>query len=113
VIGSVADVYNSYRQRGSFAITRATLAAEQMLGIVWPKSMGAVVSGRANILCIGPTDWLVMAADPHPAALLRMLSEAVEGSAFSRDPCVFSPDPLPSRRTQRTRADRQSLCAAS
>jgi sarcosine oxidase subunit gamma len=55
---------------------------EQALGIAWPQETGAVACGRADIICTGPTDWLVIAADPDAATLLQQLAEAFEGSAF-------------------------------
>lgn len=54
----------------------------QMLGSDWPQETGAVASGRADILCVGPTDWLVIGTDPDATALLQRLEEAFEGSAF-------------------------------
>jgi sarcosine oxidase subunit gamma len=55
---------------------------EQTLGTVWPKQVGAVASSRADILCIGPTDWLVTSSDPDPTALFQQLDEAFEGTTF-------------------------------
>jgi sarcosine oxidase, subunit gamma len=60
----------------------APAKVEQALGVVWPHDSGAVACGRAAILCIGPTDWLVIASDPDAAALLDWFEEAFEGSAF-------------------------------
>jgi sarcosine oxidase subunit gamma len=56
---------------------------EQTLGIAWPQETGAVTSGRVDIICTGPTDWLVIAPDPDSTAeLLKRLDAAFEGSAF-------------------------------
>ena len=55
---------------------------EQALEIAWPRSVGQVTRGRVEVLCVGPTDWLLIAPDPDAAPLLQMLSEAFEGSPF-------------------------------
>lgn len=55
---------------------------EQQLGILWPQNVGAIATGRADILCIGPTDWLVTSPDPEPAALLHQLNTAFEETSF-------------------------------
>jgi sarcosine oxidase subunit gamma len=55
---------------------------EIALGTPWPKETGTIASGRADILCIGPTDWLVTATDPDAKTLNRQLEGAFEGSTF-------------------------------
>ena len=55
---------------------------EETLGIAWPQKTGTVARGRADILCTGPTDWLVVAADLDAGALVHRLDEAFEGSEF-------------------------------
>ena len=60
----------------------ATQKVEIALGTPWPKETGTIASGRADILCIGPTDWLVIAADSDAKALYQQLDDAFEGSAF-------------------------------
>ena len=55
---------------------------EIALGTPWPKETGTVASGRANILCIGPTDWLVTTTNSDAKALHQQLEDAFEGSAF-------------------------------
>ena len=56
--------------------------AEVALGAPWPRVIGTIASGRADILCIGPMDWLVTATDPDARALHQRLENAFEGSAF-------------------------------
>jgi len=56
--------------------------AEQVLGVTWPERVGATANGRADILCIGPTDWLVIARGSDITGLLHGLEEAFEESAF-------------------------------
>src|SRR3984957_13116187 len=53
---------------------------EQALGIAWPRETGASVSGRVDIICTGPTDWLVIASDLDGAELLQRLDQAFMGS---------------------------------
>jgi sarcosine oxidase, subunit gamma len=53
-----------------------------VLGVAWPEEVGATGNGHADILCIGPTDWLVIARDPDVTGLLHGLEAAFEGSAF-------------------------------
>lgn len=56
---------------------------EFVLGAPWPRETGAISSGgRADILCIGPTDWLVIATDPNSKAVHQQLEAAFEGSTF-------------------------------
>jgi sarcosine oxidase subunit gamma len=55
---------------------------EQVLGSAWPNETGVAASGRVDILCVGPTDWLVIDTHPETGALLQQLAEAFEGSAF-------------------------------
>jgi sarcosine oxidase, subunit gamma len=56
--------------------------AKLVLGVAFPKETGTIANGRADILCIGPTDWLVIADDPDVNELLRGLAEAFEGSTY-------------------------------
>src|SRR5580692_9570099 len=43
---------------------------------------GASVSGRADIICISPTDWLMIAADTDAALLVQRLNTAFAGSTY-------------------------------
>ena len=61
---------------------KAPSKVEQALGVAWPQETGAVASGWADIVCLGPTDWLVVASEPEPIALLHRLEEAFEAGAF-------------------------------
>lgn len=54
----------------------------QDLELTWPRTVGGVSSGRVDVLCIGPTDWLVITSDPDPEPLLRILHDGFRGSAF-------------------------------
>jgi sarcosine oxidase subunit gamma len=64
------------------ATATAPPTVEQALGIAWPMGTGAVACGRADILCTGPTEWLVIAADPNAQTLLQQLDGVFEGSTF-------------------------------
>jgi sarcosine oxidase, subunit gamma len=61
---------------------RAPAAIEDLLGIVWPREIGAVAGGVADVICVGPTDWLVLAGDPDATAWLNRLGAAFQGSTF-------------------------------
>jgi sarcosine oxidase subunit gamma len=60
----------------------APAAVEQLLGVEWPKTTGTVASGRAAIITVGPTDWLVVATDPDFTPWLQQLDAAFDGSGF-------------------------------
>jgi sarcosine oxidase subunit gamma len=57
-------------------------AAEQVVGVDWPKSAGAVAYGRGDIICVGLTDWLVIAPDLDAASWLQRLDAAFDGGPF-------------------------------
>jgi sarcosine oxidase subunit gamma len=60
----------------------APQSVEDILGVAWPKRTGIVARGRADVICVGPTDWLVLWADADAGALLMHLEVAIEGSTF-------------------------------
>lgn len=60
----------------------APARAEQVLGTAWPKTTGSVASGRADILALGPTDWLVVTPNAEGEPLCAALNEAFQGSSF-------------------------------
>jgi sarcosine oxidase subunit gamma len=59
-------------------------SAERLLGLDWPFKAGDVVrDDRVDVICIGPTDWLVVAASAAGSdRLLHALEEAFRGSFF-------------------------------
>jgi sarcosine oxidase, subunit gamma len=63
--------------------TAAPWKVEYALGIVWPHQTGAAVSGHADIICVSPTDWLMISADTDAALLVQRLTTAFAGSSFS------------------------------
>jgi sarcosine oxidase subunit gamma len=82
MLKSLLDPCSIIRVQAWDSQAAAPLKVDQMLGISWPTQTGVTANGRADILCTGPTDWLAIASDPDPAALLQQLNEAFEGSAF-------------------------------
>jgi len=56
--------------------------AAQWLGVAWPEKTCTLTNGRADVLCIGPTDWLVLAPDPDVAWLLQALEVAFDVDSF-------------------------------
>jgi sarcosine oxidase subunit gamma len=44
--------------------------------------VGTVASGRITVLCVGPTDWLVLSANPDDKALFLGLEDAFSGTSF-------------------------------
>ena len=60
----------------------ANQEVETVLGAPWPKQPGTIASGRVDILCIGPSEWLVTATDSDARVLHRKLEGAFGGSAF-------------------------------
>ena len=52
-------------------------AISQMVGTAWPHQVGAVATGLVDILCIGPTDWLILGISPNTGDLCANLGEAL------------------------------------
>ncbi|HKU14187.1 MAG TPA: sarcosine oxidase subunit gamma family protein [Steroidobacteraceae bacterium] len=59
----------------------AGAAACAHLGIEWPLAVGKITEGDLRVLCIGPTDWIVIATTERAHTISRGLQEvaAVEG----------------------------------
>jgi sarcosine oxidase subunit gamma len=64
----------------SEALAPATV--NDVFGVAWPQKTGTVASGRVDIICLGPTDWLVLAADPDATSWLHQFDALFQGSAF-------------------------------
>src|ERR1700722_14583830 len=56
--------------------------AEELLGLQWPTTTGTEARGRADVLCIGPTDWLVLMPNSTVAPVLQALSDAFAESSY-------------------------------
>src|SRR5689334_13264032 len=82
MLEKVLDPCTLIRVQSWKADEAAPVRVAQVLGVAWPSSTGTVASGQADVVCIGPTDWLVIAAEADPAPLLARLSEAFAPSAF-------------------------------
>lgn len=55
----------------------------RLLELDWPHQAGEVARGVVDVICIGPTDWLVVSAsDVGTDRLLQALEEAFQGSSF-------------------------------
>jgi sarcosine oxidase gamma subunit len=51
-----------------------------LLGITWPGTVGAEARGngvQADVLCVGPTEWWVIAESSRRAVLHQQLNEAL------------------------------------
>ncbi len=55
---------------------------EQALHVTWPTRTGEVVSGPVDVVCIGPSEWLVSAADSQGGPLLQLLNDAFAGTSL-------------------------------
>jgi sarcosine oxidase subunit gamma len=60
----------------------APSAVTEVLGGAWPQKTGTFAGGGVDTICVGPTDWLVLAADLDPIPLLRRLDALFQGSTF-------------------------------
>ena len=61
---------------------RAPVAVAEVVGVAWPQETDTVAGGRADIFCVGQTDWLVLATDPDATPWLHQLGAAFLGSTF-------------------------------
>lgn len=55
---------------------------EHALGITWPRAAGTVACGRAQVLCVGPDDWLVISSEVDVPDQWRALDEALAASSY-------------------------------
>jgi heterotetrameric sarcosine oxidase gamma subunit len=58
--------------------------AEELLGTLWPRDVGASVEGRGlgTVMCVGPTEWLASGEARQGAPAARELDRVFEGTAF-------------------------------
>jgi len=67
----------------SWAIPAAPPPVEKELGVSWPMSVGAVACGKVELLCLGPTEWLLESDQPGEAArLMDVLGRGFHGTSF-------------------------------
>lgn len=60
----------------------APAAVTEVFGVTWPQKTGTVVCGRVDIICVGPTDWLVLATDPDATPWLHRLDALFQASTY-------------------------------
>src|SRR5258708_32154330 len=60
----------------------APAPVEGVLGVPWPQKTGTVATGRVDIICGGPTDWIVLAGDLDTTFWLHRLDALLQGSSF-------------------------------
>ena len=58
-------------------------ASDPVAGVRWPLEVGTVAAGLVDVLCIGPTEWLVIGRNADGAELCGRLGTALGGSALS------------------------------
>lgn len=61
---------------------RAPSSVEDLVGVTWPQRSGAVASGRVDIICVGPADWLILTAEPDATPWLHHLDVLFQHSTF-------------------------------
>jgi len=55
----------------------APSAINQIVGASWPLEVGSVASGLVDVLCVGPTEWLLVGADPNSGQLHEKVAAAL------------------------------------
>ena len=57
---------------------------EGILAKQWPRQGGVVVEGNAlgTVICVGPTEWLVLGTPSQPASFVEEIEAAVDGTSF-------------------------------
>jgi sarcosine oxidase, subunit gamma len=58
------------------------LAVESLLDIAWPRAVGAVEVGRADVICISPTEWLTITSETSAGDLFQSIIERFQSSSF-------------------------------
>jgi sarcosine oxidase subunit gamma len=80
---TVLDACGIIRVQSWNVETVAPPMLESMLAVSLPRATGTIARGRADILCIGPGDWLVIALDSEFAGFQESLGKALQGTAFN------------------------------
>lgn len=60
----------------------ASCTVGDVLGVAWPHTTGAFAAGRAEVVCVGPSEWLVIARDSDVISWLHRLDVAFRESSF-------------------------------
>jgi len=67
----------------SWAIPVAPPPVEEELGVPWPMSVGAVARGKVELLCTGPTEWLLESEQPGEASRwMEVLGRGFRDTSF-------------------------------
>jgi heterotetrameric sarcosine oxidase gamma subunit len=67
----------------SWSIPNEPPTVRELNGMVWPMQTGTLSRGQVEVLCLGPTEWLVLASDPAAGpTLTRQLASSFEGSSY-------------------------------
>src|SRR5690242_3843264 len=60
----------------------APSALDQVVGAAWPRETGVAASGLVEVLCIGPTEWLVIDGNSDGPRLSARIQAALTGSSL-------------------------------
>jgi sarcosine oxidase, subunit gamma len=82
MLSVLTDAANVIRVQSWERGTRVPEPVARLLGIKWPSQVGAVAchGDELAVICIGPTDWLVLSGSG--ATLAQALDEQLRGSSF-------------------------------
>lgn len=87
---SVLDPCTIIRVQSWDPIEEVPSRVEQIVGAPWPKVTGTFARGRFDIVCVGPTDWLVIAALSAGVSLLPSLDEVFAQSTYRATDISFA-----------------------
>jgi sarcosine oxidase, subunit gamma len=63
--------------------TQPPEAIERLLELEWPAQVGQVAQGALDVVCIGPTDWLLVSqTEGDFGRLAQAIEESLQGSSF-------------------------------
>lgn len=80
MLSRILDPRSILRVQSWTAVTSAPSAVDHITGVEWPSDVGTVATARVDVLCIGPTDWLVIGGDSDDGELCGKLRAALMGS---------------------------------
>lgn len=55
----------------------------EVIGITWPQSVGSVAEGKGRVLCVGPTDWIVLASNLEATEIIKRLQSSASKIGLS------------------------------
>ena len=74
--------YGTVRVQTWAAGAPAPSLVQEAIGVAWPQKTGTVASGRVDVICVGPAEWLVLTAKPDAALWMERLGALFQGSAY-------------------------------